>query len=376
MPTTLEQLSSALERIAPLQYAEEWDNVGLLVQGVQDEVKKVLLTIDLTEPVIEEAIEECADTVIAYHPPIFSPVNRLGANSTTERVVLGAVRAGLHVYSPHTALDAAPGGVNDWLSDCLGAGDRRALVSVTSAPQSQNCKIVTFCPQDSVDRIRDGLAATGAGIIGDYQRCSFELQGTGTFHGGSESNPAVGRAGRLERVQEVRLEMICPRNLLAGAVKVLANFHPYEEPPIEVYALEPLPMREIGAGRRVILDRSQTLKKIVDVVKSRTDVQRIQVARSYERPRRHRVIGVCVGAGGSLLDDAIEQGCTIFITGEMRHHDLLKAQAAGCTVILAGHTDTERGYLGILVRRLKEELGEDLPEFTLSRRDRRPLRAS
>jgi hypothetical protein len=219
-------------------------------------------------------------------------------------------------------------------------------------------------------------APLGAGKIGEYNRCSFEIPGTGTFHGGEKTNPSVGQAGRLERVNEVRLEMICPRRLLAGAVKVLANFHPYEEPPIEVYALEPLPIRDIGAGRRVILDRSLSLKKIAELVKSRADVQQIQVARAHERPRLHRVIGVCVGAGGSLLDDAIAQECTVFVTGEMRHHDLLKAQAAGCSVILAGHTDTERGYLGILADRITEELGSDAPECVLSRRDRRPLRAS
>jgi dinuclear metal center YbgI/SA1388 family protein len=376
MPTTLDQLESALERIAPLEYAEEWDNVGLLVRGVRDDVDKILLTIDLTEPVLEEAVESCVDTVIAYHPPIFSPLERLGSGSAAERIVLGAVRAGLHVYSPHTALDAAPDGVNDWLIDCLGAGDKRALVSMTSSSDSENCKIVTFCPQDAADRIRDGLAAAGAGTIGEYNRCSFEIPGTGTFHGGERTEPSVGRAGQLERVEEVRLEMICPRKLLAGAVKVLSNFHPYEEPPIEVYTLEPLPIREIGAGRRVILDRSLTIKKIAELVKSRTDVQKIQVARAHERPRRHRTIGLCVGAGGSLLDDAIAQECTVFVTGEMSHHDLLKAQAAGCTVILAGHTDTERGYLGILAKRIASELGQDAPDCVLSRRDRRPLRAS
>lgn len=376
MATTAEHLGSALERIAPLQYAEEWDNVGLLLRGVQDKVEKVLLTIDLTEPVLEETVELCADTVIAYHPPIFTPLNRLDSHSASERIVLGAARAGLHIYSPHTALDAAPGGVNDWLIDCLGGGDKRALVSVVASAQSEACKIVTFCPAEAADRIRDGLAAAGAGTIGDYKRCSFEIPGTGTFHGGAASSPTVGRSGRLERVSEVRLEMICPRHLLGGAVKVLANFHPYEEPPIEVYALEPPPIREIGAGRRLVLDRSLSLKKIGELIKSRTDVQRIQIARSYQRPQKHRTIGVCVGAGSSLLDDAIQQGCTVFITGEMRHHDILKAQASGCSVILAGHTNTERGYLSILARKLTQELGNDAPDFVISRRDRHPLRAS
>ena len=114
---------------------------------------------------------------------------------------------------------------------------------------------MTFCPAEATDRIRDGLAAVGAGIIGNYKRCSFELQGSGTFHGNDESDPVVGTSGRLERVGETRLEMVCPSQILPGAIRALASFHPYEEPPIEIYTLESVPVRESGAGRRVVLDR-------------------------------------------------------------------------------------------------------------------------
>ena len=119
MPTTAERMREALEKIAPLHHAEEWDNVGELIRGARDRVNRVLLTIDLTEPVLEEAIEQKVDMVVSYHPPIFKPLKRLGSKQSSERIILGATRAGLHVYSPHTALDAATGGVNDWLADCL-----------------------------------------------------------------------------------------------------------------------------------------------------------------------------------------------------------------------------------------------------------------
>ncbi|MCH2143919.1 MAG: Nif3-like dinuclear metal center hexameric protein [Phycisphaerales bacterium] len=376
MAITASELHEALEEIAPLRHAESWDNTGELISGVTSKVERVLLTIDLTEPVLAEAIDANVDSVIAYHPPIFSPLQRIDAGTPTGRITLGAIRAGLHVYSPHTALDATPGGVNDWLADCFGSGDRRALEQAADGKTGSMCKIVTFCPQDSVDTIRDGLAAVGAGTIGEYKRCSFELAGTGTFHGSSRSQPNVGTSGRLERVGEVRLEMVCPSNALGGAVRALRSFHPYEEPPVDIYALEPAPLRETGAGRRVVLDRSVSMRTLVDRVRSRTSVKRLQVARSHERPQKHRIIGVCVGAGGSMLDTAISQGCTVFVTGEMRHHDVLKAQASGCSVILAGHTNTERGYLPVLAKRLAASLGSDAPEFIVSRKDRDPLRTS
>ena len=372
---TTNAVHAALATIAPLQLAEDWDNVGELITGVRDRIGTMLLTIDLTEPVLEEAIDARADMVVAYHPPIFSPLARLTTSTPNEAIALGLAQAGIHVYSPHTALDAAPGGVNDWFSDCLGEGDRRALMAACEQPKTEAFKIITFCPPEYTDRIRDGLAALGAGNIGAYQRCSFELKGTGTFHGHAErSDPAIGQSGQLERVEETRLEMVCPADALAAAIRSIRSFHPYEEPPIEILRLEPRPQRDTGAGRRVHLDRSMSLRGIAEAVKVRTGSPRVQVARAHERPQRHRMIGLCAGAGASLLDEALAQECSVFVTGEMRHHDILRAQADGCSIILAGHTNTERGYLPILAKRLTKLLGDTAPTILVSRKDRDPLR--
>lgn len=374
---TIDAVHAALATIAPLQLAEDWDNVGELITGARDRIGTMLLTIDLTEPVLEEAIAARADMVVAYHPPIFSPLTRLTTSRPSEAIALGLAHAGFHVYSPHTALDAAPGGVNDWLSNCLGEGDRRALVTACERPKTEEFKIITFCPPEYTDRIRDGLAALGAGIIGDYQRCSFELKGTGTFHGHAErSDPAIGQSGQLERVEETRLEMVCSANALAAVICSMRSFHPYEEPPIEILRLEARPQRDTGAGRRVHLDRSMSLRGIAEAVKARTGSPRVQLARAHERPQRHRMIGLCAGAGASLLDEALAQECSVFITGEMRHHDILRAQAAGCSIILAGHTNTERGYLPILAKRLTKLLGDTAPTILVSRKDRDPLRSA
>jgi putative NIF3 family GTP cyclohydrolase 1 type 2 len=177
-------------------------------------------------------------------------------------------------------------------------------------------------------------------------------------------------------VEETRLEMVCSANALAAAICSMRSFHPYEEPPIEILRLEARPQRDTGAGRRVHLDRSMSLRGIAEAVKARTGSPRVQLARAHERPQRHRMIGLCAGAGASLLDEALAQECSVFITGEMRHHDILRAQAAGCSIILAGHTNTERGYLPILAKRLRKLLGDTAPTILVSRKDRDPLRSA
>jgi len=363
---------NVLESFAPLSGAEAWDNVGLLVGAPSWSATRVMLTIDLTRPVLEEAMAAKTRLVIAYHPLIFEPLRAVSDTSETSRLVLDAIRRGIAVHSPHTAIDAAPGGVNDWLAEAFGAGDVRALETRSSLPVSESHKIVTFCPRESADAIRDALASAGAGRIGEYERCSFEIPGRGSFMGTAQSRPAVGRRGVLERVDEVRLEMVCSTEALALAVTTLREVHPYEEPPVEIYALQPRPRRDTGAGRRIFLDRKVSLRTITDRLKKHLGVRRLSVAPGRDAPRSIGTVGLCAGAGGSLLQAAIDQGCELFLTGEMRHHDVLAAQAAGCTVVLAGHTNTERGYL----KRLRRVLRKELPQLdvSISKRDANPLR--
>lgn len=366
-------VTSALEAIAPLDAAESWDNVGLLIGGAAWPVRRVLLTIDLTASVLAEAIETRAKMIVAYHPPLFEPLRSLTEATPRERIILEAARASIAVYSPHTALDAAEGGVNDWLAGALGDGDVRALQTTAELPASETHKIVTFCPRPAVDRLRETLASVGAGRIGAYELCSFELEGTGTFRGGPGTRPQVGRRGALERVPEVRLEMVSPTSSLALAVTTLRQHHPYEEPPIEIYALSPRPRRGAGMGRRVVLDRKQALRPLLESIKTRLGVHTLRVATGDGAPGRYGTIGLCAGAGGSLLDSALADGCELFLTGEMRHHDILAGQARGATIVLAGHTNTERGYLRVLRRRLRAAIpGLDV---TVARRDRDPLKA-
>lgn len=353
---TVQHVADALGRIAPLRYAEDWDNVGLLIGSPTWSASRVMMTIDLTEDVLDEAIEAGADMVVSYHPPIFEPLRRLTDSAEKSRIALRAARANLAVYSPHTALDATPGGVNDWLVGGFGSGDVRALHAFEELPPSEQCKVITYGPRDAIEHVRASLGTVGAGNIGDYHLCSFEISGTGTFLGGAGTNPTVGEAGQLERVPEVRLEMVIKRDALALAVRTIRQVHPYEEPPIEILRMEPRPIRHIGGGRRITLDQPSTLEDLVARIKEVLGVPYVRVSRGRDAPDAYRVIGACAGAGGSMVDEAIDQGCELYLTGEMRHHDVLAATARGCTLILPGHTNTERGYLPELRRRLADEI--------------------
>lgn len=351
------EVIEVMQEIAPLRYAAAWDRVGLLVGSAERDVGGgVLLAIDLTESVLAEALDAGTGLVVAYHPVIFEPLAAVTDATPRGRIVLGAARAGVAVYCPHTALDAAPGGICDWLAAALGPGTSGPLEPHASLPESQQCKLVTFAPPGVADRLREALAASGAGRIGDYTLCSFEIPGTGTFLGGAATSPAVGRAGRLERVEEVRLEMVCSEACLGAAVEALRRAHPYEEPAFEIYRLAARPERGAGQGRIVALDEPCPLGELLAHVKRRLGLERLRVAEGHAAPRLFGKVGLCPGAGASLVPAAAAARCDLYLTGEMRHHDLLAATAGGLTVVLAGHTNTERPYLEVLRGRLAEQL--------------------
>lgn len=372
MGATGADLVAAIEQLAPPALAESWDNVGLLVGDRAAPLEgPVLLTIDLTTSVMDEAEAIGAGAIIAYHPVIFSPIQRLTADDAKQGIVLRAVRAGMAIYSPHTAIDAAPNGLNDWLAGGLGTGDTRALQMHTD--DVARVKIVTFVPEDAVENVRNALASASAGRIGGYELCSFAAPGTGTFMGGEGTDPAVGVRGRLESVSELRLEMICNRASTALAVETLRNLHPYEEPAIDVYDLAPLPLRRAGSGRRVLLDQPAMFSTLLERIKTHLGVERVKYAAPWEEPDHPvRSIGVCAGAGQSLLGPAADQGCDVFLTGEMRHHEILSALERGIAVVLAGHTNTERGYMPAFAKRLAEVAPSI--EFRVSEVDRAPVR--
>ncbi len=344
-------LVAAMQSIAPLEGTCDWDNTGLLVGQGDWNADRILLTIDLTPAVFEEAMAKKSNAVVSYHPPLFAPVKRLSGDGAPG-LILAAARAGIAIYAPHTALDAAANGMTDWLAASVGPGQITSLVSTSFDANSDMCKLVTFVPETHTDQIRSALYKVGCGAIGDYESCSFKISGTGTFLPGQAANPVIGEVGNLEMVDEHRLEMVCPKTNLPAAVEALNEHHPYEEVPIDIYPLLALPKATTGPGRVIELAQSQKLEPLIALIKAHLGVESLRVA-AADTSDINRV-GVCCGAGGSLMKDAMAAGCQLFVTGEARHHDLLTATQNGMSVILAGHTNTERGYLPILNQRLGE----------------------
>lgn len=360
-------LVSAMGSIAPLEYAEPWDRVGLLLGRTSRDLSgPIVLTIDLTERVVEEAAGLKASAVVAYHPPIWDPLKRLTDELATQRIILRAAEAGLAVYTPHTALDAVPGGICDWLCEGLAgtqggkiAGDCRALTPHGRRESTQEVKIVTFVPPADLERVRNALATAGAGIIGGYRVCSFAGMGTGSFLGGEGTNPAVGQAGKLELTPEARLEMVCSKAALPLALETLRGFHPYEEPAVDVYELASKPARHFGPGRRLVLDRPATPRELAGRLKQwigRASVRVADLGHGERLDTPVRVVGVCPGSGAQLSAAARAEGCELYVTGEMGHHEIIAALHGGMSVMLGEHTSTERGYLPRLATMLEQKL--------------------
>jgi dinuclear metal center YbgI/SA1388 family protein len=340
----------------------------------------VLLTIDFTAPVLAEALRQRVDAVVAYHPPIFHPLKRLTSGHPHQSLLLDAAQAGLALLSPHTALDACRGGVNDWLAEGVAGSWRdverargyEPLKPAHSLPGGEAFKIVVWVPHDAAARVRDAMAQAGAGVIGRYDRCSTMTPAIGTFRGLPESRPAVGVAGKLEEVAEIRLEMVAAAERVAWAVAAMRAVHPYETPAFEVHGLAARPSLDEGQGRLIALRTPATASQVAARLRKHLNTKRIEVAANPDaRKFKHERIGLCAGAGFSLTSEAFARGATLFVTGEARHHEQMSCVEQGCSLLLAGHTQTERGYLP----RLATRLAAGLPgvNFQCSKKDAHPL---
>jgi dinuclear metal center YbgI/SA1388 family protein len=373
MSRTLSSVVELLDRLAPLDLAEDWDNVGLLVEPSRTatrNISRLFLCIDLSESVLAEALEAGADFVLAYHPPIFRGLKRLRASSPEERVLVHALEAGIAVYSPHTALDAVPNGVNDWLARGIGPGRSTPLALHVSQRTRAEFKLVVFVPRSHLADLRSALSRElGAGVIGNYSECSYELDGQGSFFANSDASPAVGERGKLEFVTEARLEMRCPAGAVKDLARVIAAHHPYEEPAWDLYPLVSPPRHpDAGAGRLLELAAPVTIADVIARLKTHLGVDSLRVARAGNGEISR--VALCAGAGGSLFENV--RAVDLFVTGEMRHHDVLAKIRAGSSVILAEHTHTERGFLPELAQRISELSAGEL-QVLVSARDADPL---
>jgi dinuclear metal center YbgI/SA1388 family protein len=347
MPTVAD-FAAYLERFAPCASAAEWDNVGLLLGDPTALVERVMTCLTITPDVVEEAVRERVNLIVSHHPVLFRGAKKLTATTPDGKVVLPLVRAGIAVYSPHTAFDNCRGGINDSLCAALGVRD---AVPLRPREAARQCKLVVFVPDSDLAKVSDAVFAAGAGTIGNYNECSFRLAGKGTFFGTDSASPAVGQKGRREDVDEWRLEVVVPDRLVAPVVAAMRKAHSYEEPAFDVYPLRP--GTGGGEGRVGNLAEPTTLGELANRAKRELKAASVQVVGDLSRSVRK--VAVACGAAGEYLVDSIRSNADVFLTGELRFHDAVAARDAGIGVILPGHYATERPAVELLAARLGAE---------------------
>ena len=361
MPS-LDTIITHLETLAPLDLAEDWDNVGLLIGTRTQNVERIMTCLTVTSASAAEAIAERADLIVTHHPVLFRPVQRL-TDATPEGVMLlGLLRAGIAVFSPHTAFDNAVGGINDLLATKLGLTDIGPLRDCSEA----RFKIVVFVPESDLGKVSDAMFEAGAGHIGQYRECSFRSAGTGTFFGLDAANPAVGQKGRREQVAELRLEVVCPARRVDSVIAALRLAHSYEEPALDVYPLRHQSSAS-GAGRVGKLSVPCKLGDFAAQVKQTLGAAHVQVVGESSLPVQR--IAIACGAGGEFVTDAVRVRADVLLTGEARFHDCLSAQAQGLALVLPGHYATERPGIEDLAVRLQKEWSDTRVWASVSEED-------
>jgi dinuclear metal center YbgI/SA1388 family protein len=340
------QIAEAVERIAPLALAEEWDNCGLQVGDPETEANRVLVALTPLPEIFEEAEEKGADFLLFHHPLIFDPLKSIVTSTYPGGLLARAIRNDHAVYAAHTNYDAAPAGESVALARVLGLGGPLRVLS----PRGALRKLVVFVPEESVDAVAKALAEVGAGVIGDYTECTFRTAGTGTFRGGDETNPYLGEKGRLEEVEEVRIETVVPAHTQRRAVEAASAAHPYEEMALDVYPVEGSP-EGCGYGRLGTLPEQLTAEELRQHVSESLGFPARLVA---DPERRIGTVAVLGGSGGSFIPEAAASGAQAYVTGDVDYHDALLAESLGLTVIDAGHAATELPSLEPLALRLAE----------------------
>ena len=322
-----------LESIAPPCYQESYDNSGLQVGDVNKVVSKGLVCLDLTPAVMKEAVEMGANLIITHHPLIFNPLHRITGTNPCEQLVIEAIKRDIAVYSMHTNLDNINVGVNAAFAKKLQLKNLQIL-----RKGSKNLlKLITFVPIQQADTVRNSLFNAGAGHIGNYQKCSYNSSGTGTFEGNDNANPFVGNKNELHYENEVRLEVILPIHLKNKVITALKTAHPYEEPAYDLILLENA-SENIGAGMVGELEKEMSECDFLQFLKKQ--MQLSCVKHSQIGQKTIKKVALCGGSGSFLIPDAIGQKADVFISSEMKHNHFIDF---GNTILLAdiGHFESE-----------------------------------
>lgn len=352
----IKDITQLLEAWAPLPLQESYDNAGLLTGNKEDELTGVLLCLDSTEAVIDEAIQKKCNLVVAHHPLVFSGLKKFTGSGYVERTLIKAIRHHIAIYAIHTNLDNVNHGVNFQIARKLGLVNTRIL----SPKKGLLKKLVTFCPQAQAAQVREAVCAAGAGHIGAYDACTFNAEGYGTFRAGEQANPFVGKTGELHTEPEVRIETIFPAHQQRAVIKALVDAHPYEEPAYDIYALEN-DWNQTGAG--MIGELPQPLAGQAFLEHLKTSMQLQVIRHTALLPGAVKTVAVCGGSGSFVLGDAIRQGADVLVTADFKYHQFFDAENK---IVIAdiGHYESEIFTVSLLGEQIQKKFPTFVPIFS------------
>ena len=349
----IKEIAEILESFAPLEYAEDFDNVGLLVGDPNKEVTGVLITLDTLESVVDEAISKNCNLIVSFHPIIFSGLKKLTGRDYVERVVIKAIQHGIAIYSIHTALDNHFDGVNARICEVLGLQNRKVLLPKKAVLK----KLTTYVPIKSAESLRMALFEAGAGHVGNYSNCSFTITGTGSFKGGTESNPTLGERGKLHEEEEIQLHITYTIDRESKVLKALFEAHPYEEVAYEVITLDNS-YQQIGMGMVAELSTPMNEKEFLEFVKKRMNCGSIRHSEFLgKKVSRVAVLG---GSGAFAINAAIAANADILLTADIKYHQFYQAEGK-IVVADIGHYESEQFTKNLLA----EYLTKKIPNFAI-----------
>lgn len=342
-----EVLFKMIEDLAPLNLAEQWDNPGLQLGDPKIEVDRLLIVLDVDEKTCREAVLKGAQAIISHHPLFFKPLKQLRTDLPGGALIAALLSAGITVYAAHTNLDNARGGVNDELAKRL---DLQQVSVLSPDFREKYLKLVVFVPVSYAENVRSAITQAGAGWIGGYSECTFQVMGTGTFRPLEGSNPFIGKLGETERVEEVRLETILPANLADKVIEFMLKVHPYEEVAYDLYPLAnggPA----LGPGRIGVLAQSVQFRRFISGVKEALEIGHVRYGGNPDCQITRAA--VCGGAGARMWPLALASGAQVMVTSDIDYHTAKDMLSAGLNFIDAGHFGTEQVILSVLQEYLK-----------------------
>ena len=348
MLMTVQDVINQLQELAPLSYAEDFDNVGLLVGDKSQEVSGILVTLDTLEAVVDEAIENKCNLIVSFHPIIFKGLKKLTGKTYVERVVIKAIQHNIAIFSIHTALDNAFQGVNSIICDQLGLINKKILI-----PQSGTLKkLQTYVPTNEAESLRTALFSVGAGSLGNYDACSFNAEGLGTYRGNENSNPSIGIKGELHSEKETTISVVFEKHLESKILQALISNHPYEEVAFEVTTLDNT-NPYIGMGMVGELETAIDEKECLEFIKSKMKATCVRHSNFLNKPIKR--IAVLGGSGSFAIGPAKASGADLLVTADLKYHDFFSAENS---IVLAdiGHYESEQFTKSFLVDYLSKKI--------------------